>query len=189
MINTSLAKIGHFTLIIVVNIGCADLVVRIAARFPLGGVAVFVLLLFGGVAFLPHPLGGAAFLPVLWVGLFFPFFCWLALLGLLLISGGVECLLSFCVVLPSFLWAAFSPFSVGWCCLVSSFFGWYCCFPTQHHPKEGQGLPNWPAPGVGPDLAQARGWGNWASSAGSSSWAWARSGRAGGARRNESTLG
>ena len=112
-----------------------------------GGVALFLLL--RGSASLP--MGWAVFFPplvsLLWVvlsffcpfgGTSFPVFCWVVLLGPLLLGvvlrlalsppplGGVAFPISFQVVLlpsPPLSGATFSSSSVGWC-LVSSFFGW-----------------------------------------------------------------
>ena len=77
--------------------------------------------------FLPSPpLGGAAFSHV---------FCWVVLLGLLLV---LVVLLFFLLLFSG---AAFHPLHwvgrrspcllLGWCCLVSSFYGWSCCFPLS----------------------------------------------------------
>ena len=102
----------------------------------LGGAAWFPLSL-GGVAFLSLPLGSDAFLVVLlsfpsfgkWR--FSPLFGWVVLLGLLWAallfqSPSMWC----CLPSPSFGGAAFLLSSVGWCCLVSFFFGWCCCFQS-----------------------------------------------------------
>ena len=78
--------------------------------------------------------GGAAFHYLHWeVVLVSPVFCWVVLLGLLLLSGGVDVFHSpfwwGCLPSPPSSVAAFSISSVGWCCLVSSFFGWCCVSP------------------------------------------------------------
>ena len=114
---------------------------------------------FGRCCFFNLLSGGPAFLPILLVGLpsitsnVPPLFCWVVLLGLLLLWGGVAIPLSFGVELPYFrsfgCWlrspsllfrgvvflslplesGAFVNSSVVWCCLVSSSFG-RCCFSS-----------------------------------------------------------
>ena len=109
----------------------------------MGGAAWFPLF-FGGDAVSPFLLRFAALLRLLWVLAAFTLssFAWCCFpfpsfgVGLRSPSlrlggaawspppsGGVAFPISFQVVLPS----TFSSTSVGWCCLVSCFFGWCCC--------------------------------------------------------------
>ena len=98
----------------------------------LGSVAVFSFS-FWRCCLPSQPLGGAAFLLFSWAVLrCFSYFGWSCLVSSSS-SFGWCCLVFpspfFCVVLPSlplFGWR-FLPCLVGWCCLVSFFFGWCCC--------------------------------------------------------------